>query len=58
MYNAIKITLSIAIVFCTLVACNEKKPLSKADFVIANGQMPDVVKDKNDHLHLVYGVGD
>lgn len=58
MYNTIKITLSIAIVICTFIACNEKKPFSKAVFVIANGQMPDVVKDKNDHLHLVYGVGD
>ena len=58
MYNTIRITLSITIVFCTLIACNEKKIFSKADFVIANGQMPDVIKDKNDHLHLVFGVGD
>jgi BNR repeat-like domain len=28
------------------------------DFVIANGQMPDLVKDKDDNLHLVYGSGD
>jgi hypothetical protein len=58
MYNTIRIILSITIVFCTLIACNEKKNFFKADFVIGNGQMPDVVKDKNDHLHLVYGLGD
>jgi hypothetical protein len=58
MYNTIRITLLIAITFCTLIACNERKVFPKADFVITNGQMPDVVKDKNEHLHLVYGVGD
>ncbi|MBS1738246.1 MAG: exo-alpha-sialidase [Bacteroidetes bacterium] len=58
MYNTIRIAFTITIAFCTLIACNEKKVFSKADFVIANGQMPDIVKDKNDHLHLVYGVGD
>ena len=58
MYNTIRIALSITIAFCTLISCDEKKVFSKADFVIANGQMPDLVKDKNDHLHLVYGVGD
>jgi len=58
MYNTIRITLSITIAVCTLIACNEKKVFSKTDFVIANGQMPDVVKDKNDHLHLVFDVGD
>jgi hypothetical protein len=28
------------------------------DFIIANGQMPDIVKDKNNNLHLVFGKGD
>jgi len=58
MYNTIRIILPITIVICALIACNEKKDFSKADFVIANGQMPDIAKDKNDHLHLVYGSGD
>jgi hypothetical protein len=58
MYKTIRITLSITIAFCTFIACNDKKSFSKGDFVIAGGQMPDITKDKNDHLHLVYGVGD
>ncbi|MEO5649688.1 MAG: hypothetical protein ABIR03_07165 [Ginsengibacter sp.] len=58
MYNTFKISLSIIIVLCTLVSCNEKKAVSKTDFVIANGQMPNITKDKRGDLHLVYGVGD
>jgi len=41
-----------------LSACSEKKPQIKNDFVIANGQMPNLVKDKDDNLYLVYGSGD
>ena len=58
MSNPIKITLSITIALCMLLSCNEKKAVSKTDFVIANGQMPDVVKDKSDNIHLAYGIGD
>ena len=53
-----RITLSITIALCTLLACNEKKAASKVDFVITYGQMPNIAKDKTGNLHLVYGVGD
>lgn len=54
----IRIFLAIIIAFSTLAACNEKRAFPKPDFVIADGQMPEIVKDKNDDLHLVYGKGD
>ncbi|MEO6453284.1 MAG: sialidase family protein [Ginsengibacter sp.] len=40
-----------------LSACSEKT-YDKPDFVIGQGQMPKVVKDKDDNLQLVYGYGD
>ncbi len=58
MYNSIKIFLYSTLVVCSLLSCNEKKIVSKTDFVIANGQMPEIIKDKNGDLQLVYGVGD
>jgi hypothetical protein len=57
MFNSIRIIL-ITIVLCSLLSCNEREAVSKADFVIANGQMPNITKDKNGNLHLVYGIGD
>jgi len=45
-------------ILLSLFACNEKKPTPKSDFVIANGQMPNITKDKAGNLHLVYGEGD
>ncbi|MEO6329083.1 MAG: sialidase family protein [Ginsengibacter sp.] len=39
-------------------ACSEKKVYNRSDFIIAEGQMPNLVKDKDDNLHLVYGYGD
>jgi hypothetical protein len=53
-----RINLSAAIVFAlfTLFAYNKKKVIP--DIVIANGQMPDITKDKQGTLHLVYGNGD
>jgi len=41
-----------------LVACSEKRNRTKEDFVIANGQMPSLAKDKQNDLHVVYGCGD
>jgi hypothetical protein len=38
-------------------ACSEKVQ-SKNDFIIAQGQMPAIVKDNNNVLHLVFGSGD
>ena len=58
MYNTIKIFLSVTITIWMLFSCNEKKTMAKTDFVIANGQMPNITKDKNGDLQLVYGVGD
>ncbi len=39
-------------------SCSEKRVKSKDDFIIANGQMPNLIKDKEDNLHLVFGSGD
>ena len=41
---------------CT--SCSQKKEQAKADFIIANGQMPNMAKDKSNTIHLVYGSGD
>jgi len=38
-------------------ACSEKVQ-PKNDFIIARGQMPAIVKDNNNALHLVFGNGD
>ena len=38
-------------------ACSEKVQL-KNDFIVAQGQMPAIVKDNNNVLHLVFGNGD
>ncbi|MEO8962673.1 MAG: sialidase family protein [Ginsengibacter sp.] len=58
MCNTIQISLSVTIAICMLFSCNEKKVDSKTDYVIANGQMPNITKDKKDNLQLVYGMGD
>ena len=41
-----------------LAGCGGKISFNGNDTVIANGQMPNLVKDKNETLHLVYGSGD
>jgi hypothetical protein len=51
-------TLLILLAIYTFSACSEKQDHKSNDFVIANGQMPNLVKDKEDNLHLVYGSGD
>jgi hypothetical protein len=40
------------------ISCKEKKVIARADFVIGNGQVPDIAKDKSGTIHLVYGLGD
>jgi hypothetical protein len=45
-------------IFCCAAGCKEKKAIAKPDFVIGNGQIPDIVKDKSGVIHLVYGLGD
>ncbi len=46
------------LIICVLSACSENTTQTGNDLVIANGQMPNLVKDNNDQLHLVYGSGD
>lgn len=43
---------------CCFISCKEKKAIAKADFVIGDGQIPNIAKDKNGTIHLVYGLGD
>ncbi|MDQ2752858.1 MAG: glycoside hydrolase [Bacteroidota bacterium] len=42
----------------SLPAFSQQKLQSKSDFIVANGQMPALAKDKYNTLHLVYGSGD
>lgn len=59
MYRTIKIPISLVIIaICTLISCNEKNAVPRTDFVITNGQMPNIAEDKSGKLHLVYGIGD
>jgi hypothetical protein len=58
MYQIIKIPVFIIILFCCFSSCHEKEAVSKADFVIAKGQMPNITTDKSGTIHLVYGLGD
>jgi hypothetical protein len=51
-------TISIIIIFCSLLSCHEKKAVPKADFVIGNGQIPNIAKDESGTIHLTYGLGD
>lgn len=56
--NMLKITLPIWMAVSILISWKEKKDTHNNDLVIAKGQMPSLVKDKNGNLHLVYGFGD
>lgn len=49
----------IYICFIVLFFVGCKNSLINASYeIIAEGQMPNIVKDKDDHLHLVYGSGE
>jgi len=48
----------IIILFFTVAVCSGRKINPKNDFIVANGQMPNVTKDNHNNLHLVYGIGD
>lgn len=41
-----------------LSAYSDKKSYDRSDFIIANGQMPNMATDKNGNVHIVYGTGD
>ena len=49
---------SFIVVVFILVACSPKNVHTATDSFIANGQMPNILKDKNNTLHLVFGSGD
>ena len=53
-----KILLTVALVLFILSGCNQRHPASTPGFIIANGQMPGLVKDKDGSLQMVYGTGD
>jgi len=46
------------IIVCGMFLNFGSKTAIKTDTIIANGQMPGVIKDKTGILHLVYGTGD
>lgn len=49
--------LFILLVLSILSACSEKNA-NRNDLIIANGQMPNLARDTEDYIHLVYGIGD
>ena len=53
-----KKSISLVLFLYLLSSCSERKNQVKNDFVVANGQMPCIVKDKDNIIHLVYGIGD
>src|SRR6188768_2938187 len=50
--------ISFVLFLLMLTACSEKKASIQDEAIIANGQMPALAKDKDNNLHLVYGIGD
>ena len=50
------VSLFILFFFIIPVAYTQKN--NREDLVIARGQMPDIIKDKNNNIHIVYGSGD
>ena len=50
------IILSVLFIFCSCIAFTQKN--EDNDLVIAKGQMPQITKDKNNNIHIVYGSGD
>lgn len=58
MHKQIKIFFLITIIVCSLFSCHQKKAIPKADFVIADGRMPNIAKDKSGNIFLAYGIGD
>jgi len=44
--------------FYILSSCSQKHTPVKDDYIIANGQMPNIAMDKNNNIYLVYGSDD
>ena len=57
MYNLRKISF-LLIILSAFISCKERKAIAKPDFVIGNGQVPDIAKDKSGTIHVAYGIGD
>jgi len=57
MYSSLKISLLI-IILSSVISCKERQAIAKPDFVIGNGQVPDIAKDKSGTIHVAYGIGD
>ena len=55
---SMKNIITIAIFLSLLTACKENNVQMKNDFIIAKGQMPAIVKDNSNTLHVVFGNGD
>src|SRR6516225_9820013 len=53
-----KTALVTVIFLISLFSCSEKNPQAKNDYILASGQMPAIAKDKENNLHLVFGMGD
>lgn len=43
---------------CLLTFCSQKSKHPKENFIIANGQVPNLAVDNGNTIHLVYGYGD
>ncbi len=52
-----KIGLAFLAIFL-LASCSQKQTKNATDRIITKGQMPDIAKEKDDKLHLVFGTGD
>jgi hypothetical protein len=57
MYNLRKISF-LLIILSAVISCKERQAIAKPDFVIGNGQVPDIAKDKSGMIHVAYGIGD
>jgi hypothetical protein len=55
---SMKNILALVLLVSALSSCSERKIHIKDDFIIANGQMPNMVMDKDNTIHLIYGSGD
>lgn len=47
-----------ALVLCLLVLTSDAQKIIQDDFIIGEGQMPNVTKDFSNNIHIVYGSGD
>lgn len=53
-----KKTLSALFAFVFITSCKDRNAETSSESIIASGQMPNLVKDNSNNLHLVYGTRD